>query len=200
MKRPKLLYISLSSLLLFTITVILVLTGLSTGLDNSANSAITHIQTPVLMALAKIADVLFDTLPMLAISIIISILFWFRGSRRHAIQFALTMAAEAIILFLIKIMIQRARPGNELLPLKDYAFPSGHTTAAVVFFGLLAYFVLRKNYPNKSRVLLGASLTVILIAFSRLYLNVHWLTDIMGGLLLGTFILAASILIRKSSA
>lgn len=90
----------------------------------------------------------------------------------------------------VKKLVDRHRP-----PLSQMigrypggSFPSGHTTQSLVVYGLIALLLIR-THPNWPRipVLLSTALLVLLIGVSRLYLGAHWLTDVAGGLLLGTF-------------
>ena len=77
----------------------------------------------------------------------------------------------------------------------EWSFPSGHVTRSMVAYGLLAFVVIRlANRPALRRFALPlAVLLVVLDAVDRLYLEVHWESDVIGGLLLGATFLAASI-------
>jgi undecaprenyl-diphosphatase len=81
-------------------------------------------------------------------------------------------------------------------PLKiEWSFPSGHVTRSLVIYGLLAFVVSRlAPSPLARRLALPVALLLVLLdAFDRLYLEVHWESDVIGGLLLGATFLAASI-------
>jgi len=77
----------------------------------------------------------------------------------------------------------------------EWSFPSGHMTRSLVIYGLLAFVVVRlADRPLLRRLALPLALAVVLLeAFDRLYLEVHWESDVIGGLLLGATFLAASI-------
>jgi len=75
-------------------------------------------------------------------------------------------------------------PGIEML--QGYAYPSGHATLATATYGFLAILLARDVRPAyRLAIYSSASLLILLIAFSRLYLGAHWLTDVTGGMLLG---------------
>ena len=75
-------------------------------------------------------------------------------------------------------------PGIEIL--QGYAYPSGHATLATATYGFLAILLARDVRPAyRLAIYSSASLLILLIAFSRLYLGAHWLTDVVGGMLLG---------------
>lgn len=75
-------------------------------------------------------------------------------------------------------------PGLEML--EGFAYPSGHATLATATYGFLAILLARDvRPPYRLAIYIIASLLILLIAFSRLYLGAHWLTDVIGGMLLG---------------
>jgi membrane-associated phospholipid phosphatase len=116
---------------------------------------------------------------------IASLLLW----RRHArlalflLGLAFTTAAAST---LTKWLVDRPRPN-----LVAYGFPSGHVFGAAVFFGMLIYLLWALDGPRRWRVLGGAAsaIAVALVALSRLYVNAHWGTDVLGGLVGGTSLL-----------
>ncbi len=101
-------------------------------------------------------------------------------------------AAAALISGLAKWLTARPRPG-----LRPYGFPSGHTLAAVVFFGALIYLVwVFAMSPRRWRVFTtGGALMVAGIAYSRIYVDAHWLTDVLGGLTAGSTLAGAGTLL-----
>lgn len=83
-----------------------------------------------------------------------------------------------------------ARPELVTQPPDSFAYPSGHTAMMVVFCGLLASLLLPSvNARRHALILSCVAVLVMFVAAARLYLGVHWVTDIIGGLLLGGFIL-----------
>lgn len=101
---------------------------------------------------------------------------------------------------LIKYSFQRARPSFDapLLTLTTYSFPSGHTAFAAMFYGLLTCFLLvhlRPSQPVLARgaIVLAACAMVALVAASRLYLGVHYLSDVLAAIAEGCTWLAICI-------
>jgi undecaprenyl-diphosphatase len=74
------------------------------------------------------------------------------------------------------------------MPEAGNSFPSGHVTSAVVLFGLLAFFAWQTWKSARIKVVSGSLVAVLVsfVGFTRIYLNVHWLTDVLAGYLLGT--------------
>ena len=110
---------------------------------------------------------------------------------KHAVRATVALWSGylgAVVLHeLVKALVARPRPPavDDLAHATGDAFPSGHTTQAVVAWGMLAFLLLRA-YPRWARWLVtGATLLVLLVGASRIYLGAHWLTDVLGGLALG---------------
>lgn len=108
-------------------------------------------------------------------------------------------AGGGLILWGLKLFFQRARPVETVIDVGGYAFPSGHAFAAMVFFGYLIHLSFRHfRIPAIQIVatLLGSAM-IFLIGSSRVYLNVHWLTDVVGGWIAGFAWLLLSITIVR---
>ena len=103
--------------------------------------------------------------------------------------------------YLIKILINRARPVADIAYYieKDPSFPSGHSAIAMAFFGFVTYYLIHhiQGGRKKSLVILLGTLLILLIGFSRLYLGVHFLSDVLGGFLMGGLWLVAGITFRE---
>jgi len=164
--------------------------------DLAVNAWIPSIQLPIFIALAKGIEFLFDTLPLTIISLAVALVIWLRKSRKDAAVFAGVMLLNAIAIEAIKLIVHRARPINGLIQESSYAFPSGHAATALVFFGFLIYFAIKYLKPKKQKSITISLclLMIVLIGFSRIYLNTHWLTDVLGGFLVGAVMLALSLL------
>ena len=93
----------------------------------------------------------------------------------------------------LKFIIQRPRPdGFRLATVSGFSFPSGHSMAAMAFFGLLAWLVWRYEKDRRQRALLVAAfaLVIVMIGVSRIYLGVHYASDVIGGFCLSVIWLA----------
>ncbi|CAN5618955.1 phosphatase PAP2 family protein [soil metagenome] len=122
-------------------------------------------------------------LPLLAA---ISLAFYLKGWRLSAVLLAVSTAGGIFLTTVLKAVFRRARP--EIID-SGYAagfsaFPSGHATVAVGFYGALALILAyHLRGPTRLVVLGSGALLVFLIGFSRLYLGVHYPTDVLAGFL-----------------
>jgi membrane-associated phospholipid phosphatase len=119
---------------------------------------------------------------LLLIAVGVAILLW-RRQRRWAVALPALMAGAGALQAIAKWSMGRARPDES-----PWGFPSGHVLSLVVFFGLMVWLVATASRRRRRwRVLASAlcALTVAIVAFSRLYLDRHWLSDLAGGLTIG---------------
>lgn len=109
------------------------------------------------------------------------------------------MSGGLLFEFLTKLIIQRPRPMNALISAPGYSFPSGHATMAMIFFALIIYAYkddLEKGWRRNSFIVANIML-FLLVGLSRIYLNVHWTSDVIAGWSLGLFWLTLMILLLQ---
>ena len=118
--------------------------------------------------------------------------------RNIGIPMAITAISSTIIYGIVKALFQRPRPdiALHLIDQGGYSFPSGHSMNGMVFFGILIYLI-RKSCNNKmvaNTLTVLLSLLVITIGFSRVFVGVHFPTDILGGWSLGIALLMVAMI------
>lgn len=135
---------------------------------------------------------------VLALSLLFSIVYYIRGREKSLLGYWVAVLGAFVSSALIKIYITRPRPLDSFYNETSYSFPSTHSAAAMAMIGYITYLYCRKN-PFKKRVnaLFFSALLIGLIGFSRLYLRVHFLSDVMGGYLLGAIWLTIGIGINQ---
>ena len=133
-----------------------------------------------------------------------SILGWFchrRGLRRWLVALALAVPVGLALNFALKLAVRRARPvpGDALMTLDTYSFPSGHTAGATLFWGVLAAYAMSRTPSRRARSAIAVAwiCAVALVAFSRVYLGVHYVSDVLGACAWSLAWLAASLLIAS---
>jgi undecaprenyl-diphosphatase len=140
---------------------------------------------------------------------LLALWFWRRKAHYWLVVVLVSVPGGMLLNVALKHVFRRARPSLEdpLLTLTTYSFPSGHTAAATVFYGLLACYLLRRvdGWPARAAILAACCLMVGLVALSRMYLGVHYLSDVLAATLegaawLATCITAVSTLQRRRRA
>ena len=115
-----------------------------------------------------------------------------RKAWRAAIASTTIFLAGKLFSMLLKYAIHRPRPVELYTGADSFSFPSGHATMAAITFGILAVLASHAmNRWNRSLVYAICGLFVITIAYSRIYLGVHWLSDVVGGVVFGGVVVAA---------
>jgi len=120
-----------------------------------------------------------------------------KNKREYIIPLIFTVISAEAITFLGKILVHRSRPLGATITELDFSFPSGHATIAVAFYGYLAYLYLRNNKAKRAVTIFGALIIILLIGFSRLYLGVHYISDVLAGYLVGLLALIAGISLNE---
>ena len=166
------------------------------GINIILNEKLTALHTPVLISFMITITNIFQPTILAILSIIVSIVFVHKKRFDLASIFLGTMFAGIILGSAIKSLAHITRPaGASLVAFSGASFPSGHMLAGTVFFTILFYCLFGFFKTKSSKVAFGVISFVIVftIGFSRLYLGVHWLSDVLGGLFLGLFISSLSI-------
>lgn len=134
------------------------------------------------------------TLVLLGVSITVLLLL-----RRHwllACCWSITLAGNGLLIRLLKSIFQRERPLHEhgLLVEHGWSFPSGHASGALVAYGMLAYLLVRLTRRGWHLPVVCAAIGIILlIGFSRVFLQVHYFSDVIAGYLSGAAWLAVCV-------
>jgi undecaprenyl-diphosphatase len=124
---------------------------------------------------------------------------WAWRKRLYIAPLLLTIAGAEIFTGISKIVFHRPRPELAVYTEHTFSFPSGHATIAVAFYGFLTYILIRHfaKWKTKVNVFFAGLLVILLIGFSRLYLGVHYVSDVWGGYLVGALWLIIGISISE---
>ncbi len=120
-------------------------------------------------------------------SVVAAGIWWRRRSALAVLTVIVTVGGAAAVGALIKLLVGRPRPPLMLRETVEqgYAFPSGHVTAAAALFGIAALMIDSRSRVVKAMLTGIGAVAVCLVATSRVYLGVHWLSDVVAGALLG---------------
>lgn len=128
-----------------------------------------------------------------------SLVLWLWKRKSYIIPLWVTIAGSGLSNLIGKISFHRQRPEIALYAENTFSFPSGHSTIAVAFFGFIIYILLRhaRKWEYKINIFFGGLAIILAVGLSRLYLGVHFLSDVWGGYLLGLLWLVVGIVISE---
>jgi membrane-associated phospholipid phosphatase len=135
-------------------------------------------------------------------NIILAVIYLLRKKSRYTLKVAAIALTSLLIMMGLKLLFHRERPLIPLLePARGLSFPSGHSFMSVCFYGLLMIIIWKeeKYHPvAKWSLLIITILLVFMIGFSRIYLRVHYFTDVLAGFSIGfSWLLISSYLIDQ---
>lgn len=128
--------------------------------------------------------------PVLVAVVVASVVYFaWRREWRTAIALALTSGGGVLLSNVLKTIFHRGRPETvvEFMPHPSWSFPSGHALNSLVSYGFLTVLLLERIHDRRTRLAIALAAVVIVVAvgFSRLYLGVHYLSDVTGGWIAG---------------
>ena len=188
--KKKINYIYICLILITIIWTILVMRDSFLSLDNNIYIFVISLKNETLTTIFKMITSL-ASVKFIIVIFIISLLGLIKYKK--GIFFSIIICLDTIVNLIVKKIIGRNRPDkiNWLVVEKGYSFPSGHTMISITFYGLLIYFITKSNIKKSTKILLSIILGVLilLIGLSRIYLGVHYFSDVIGGLLWGGLLL-----------
>lgn len=178
------LLLAASALLLFGVIAENVLHGTTQGLDDHIRLVIHAHANPSLTAVMRALSFIGSPSSLFTLGILIVVLYVRSRRPRTAALFVVAVAGAEMLDQLLKLLFHRTRPVAffGLAEPQGYSFPSGHALVSCVFFGVLAAFAARAGDPaRRLTYYIAAALIVALIGFSRIYLGVHYFSDVIAG-------------------
>lgn len=143
---------------------------------------------------ARTVTLLGNTLTLAVVAVLVTLIFFLRGDRRAAAAVGLGTALGYALMVALKELFDRDRPPitDRLLDIDTHSFPSGHAMMSTVVYGLTAVACYRTfgSVRRHAYVLLVVPLLALVIGLTRVYLGVHWFTDVLAGWLIGALVVA----------
>jgi len=165
----------------------------TTAFDESVRTWIMAHQNRIVYKIAYFITWAGSPVVMIIVAAVAGAWFYHRRGRSKAGVMIAAPAVGGVVSFVVKYLFGRARPaGGALLNERSYSFPSGHALTSAAVMVTLCYVLAREGIISwRSAILIGGTVP-LLVGLSRLYLDVHWTTDVVGGWAAGLFVAAIS--------
>ena len=151
-------------------------------LDLKINAYTIGVANPRLTGFLGTITSLGNIFLVVLVAVIVGVILFIRKNWWRLLALFLGVAIGQAVLNILKVIFQRPRPKTEMYVF-SYSFPSGHVFSATVIYGFCIYLTFRfiNNATVKWIVATLLALLILLIGFSRVYLGVHWLSDVLAG-------------------
>ena len=190
--------VSIIALLIFLTIAMELLQKDVFNIDNTVYNFLVSIRNPILNNFFKFITIFANRNPIIIITVILCLVIFKDNKERFYI--VLNVLLVPLINVILKSIFTRERPNIlRLINETGYSFPSGHAMLSTAFYGLLIYFSYKKIKTPwlRNTTCIGLSLLIILIMISRIYVGVHYTTDVIAGCCLSLFYLAIFIKIMN---
>jgi len=172
----------------------------SQNFEHQVSNLVQSFRNDKLTSYMKFVTHVGDLYGYIAIILTLGIILLLKRRFDLIIQIVSVVVSSALLNLFLKSLINRPRPyGEALVKVNFHSFPSGHAMSAIVFYGLIIYliFKLTKNVSIKLFSSIFCISLILLIGLSRIYLGVHYPTDVLAGYSFGFTYLVVTIFIIK---
>lgn len=177
------------SLVVFMVLSFLVITKKDIYLDSLVYNFISKYITNNLTNIVKYLTYIGSALVVIGITIFVLIFF---KNKKYALYMAINLLAITIFQYILKNIFSRTRPIDiNLIEENGYSFPSGHSLTAMAFYGFIIYSIYVSDISKHDKTLFITlfSILIFITGLSRIYLGVHYFTDVLGGFTFSLFYL-----------
>ena len=159
----------------------------SQNFEHQVSNLVQSFRNDKLTSYMKFVTQVGDLYGYIAIILILGFFLLLKRRFNLVIQIVLVVVSSALLNLVLKSLINRPRPyGEALVKVNFHSFPSGHAMSAIVFYGLMIYFLFElKSFNLKVLLSMICVLMIFFIGVSRIYLGVHYPTDVVAGYLGG---------------
>ncbi len=170
------------------------------AIDSFGARTASVVRSDQLTPFMELTSEIFEPMIVLVVSCLIVAYLLIKKMRFDAWRFLISIIGISAFVWLGKNLIARDRPFDGVIPETGFSFPSGHAAVSVVFFYIL-YLTIRPHIRNLAirRIYFIFSLTMpVFIGMSRIYLGVHYLSDVLAGFIFGAITVSIAILCSGS--
>ena len=171
---------------LFMVILVSILTERSMFIDTKIMGILPNFRGDTLTKIFKLITLFGESKIILVLVIVIAGILFFTKHKADAYMMCLNLANIVILNKGIKYLVRRPRPLNMMVFEDGYSFPSGHSMLSIGVYGFLMYLIYKSNLEKKYKVIFMTLLSIIIVltGISRMYLGVHYPSDVIGGFLI----------------
>ena len=169
------------SFIIFIILSILVLSKKDIAIDALVYNKISSLIKNNLTNNIKLLTYLGSGVVVIGITVFVIIFF---KNKKYGLFLSIDLALITIIQIILKNIFTRSRPLDiVLIKEKGYSFPSGHSLTSMAFYGLIIYLIYNSKLKRQEKIIYITlfSIFILIVGLSRIYLGVHFFTDVVGG-------------------
>lgn len=187
MKKNTKWFICISSFIIFILLTCLVKMNNSLKFDTIFYNLISNIINDNMTTIIKFITFLGSASIVILVTFLLIVIL---KDKKIGLSLGLNLIIITIFQKVLKFLIGRPRPvGINLIEEKKYSFPSGHSLTAMAFYGFIIYLIYKSELKHKNIYITLLSILILLIGLSRVYLGVHYITDVLGGFTFSLFYL-----------
>jgi undecaprenyl-diphosphatase len=183
------------SLFIFIINSILVVTNCYQPIDELINLGVSLIRNSNVTEVIKVLTSFGDTNVIIMLNALLIIFIFFK-KKYKLLVIPIASTLSGIINTGFKYLFSRPRPeGIALIAQGGFSYPSGHSAISVLFYGTIIYLLMKSDIKYKKVYITLLTIMAVIIPLTRIYLGVHYLSDVIGGVSLGFSILSIILVI-----
>lgn len=183
------------SLFIFIINSILVVTNCYQPIDELINLGVSLIRNSNVTEVIKVLTSFGDTNVIIMLNALLIIFIIFK-KKYKLLVIPIASTLSGIINTGLKYLFSRPRPeGIALIAQGGFSYPSGHSAISVLFYGTIIYLLMKSDIKYKKVYITLLTIMAVIIPLTRIYLGVHYLSDVIGGVSLGFSILSIILVI-----
>lgn len=187
--------ICILSLIIFLILSYLVVTKKDLVIDSIVYNFISQFINDNLTSIVKFITFLGSATVVILVTVITLLVL---KNKKIGLFIGIDLIIITIFQYILKPLIGRARPvGINLVNESSFSFPSGHSLTSMAFYGYIIYLIYKSNLKYKKLYIILLGMLILLIGISRIYLGVHYATDVLGGFTFSLFYLIIFIELTK---
>ena len=167
--------------------------------DTTIISLIQSFQSPALTNFFLTVTKVGDAHIVIFVGIFVAVILYLKKKYFYAHGLLISLLLSGALTYIIKNTIERARPLNGLIMESGFSFPSGHSLLATTLIGFLIYIIYKYHDSHTFKITAITILSILLVCvlISRIYLGIHYPTDVIAGFLCGLLSIVITLMLKR---